>query len=73
MNTNLTRFPRPVLIVDGALAVLDYSRRSLALFGQIDDGADDGADSHQQLGAALATDTELGDNLALATARLLRP
>ena len=73
MNSNLTRFPRPVLIVDGALDVLDYSRRSLALFGQSDHGADDGADSREQLGAALANDTELGDNLALATARLLRP
>ncbi len=29
----LAGFPRPVLVVDGALTVLDYSRRSLALFG----------------------------------------
>jgi len=65
----LAGFPRPVLVVDGALTVLDYSRRSLALFG-LREVEGEGGD---QLTRAITDAPELGDHLALATARLLNP
>lgn len=70
MASSLMGFPRPVLVVDGALTVLDYSRRSLALFGLRPAEGDRGG---EQLTRAISDASELGDNLALATARLLKP
>lgn len=66
----LREFPRPLLVVDDALQVKDCSRLALTLFAIR--GAYSAA-SRQRLGAAIAADQELGDRLALATARLLRP
>ena len=70
MAFSLVGFPKPVLVVDGALTVLDYSRRSLALFGLREAEGDRGG---EQLTRAIVDASELGDNLALATARLLKP
>jgi PAS domain-containing protein len=66
----LHRFPAPLLMVDGALQVLACSRRAAALF-EIRRGR--GEELAGQLSAAIAADRQLGDELALATARLAGP
>jgi nitrogen fixation/metabolism regulation signal transduction histidine kinase len=70
MEAPWSMLPRPALVVDGALRVLAYSERALALFG-MRRGRD--VDLCGRLGEAIAADPPLGDALALATARLLRP
>ncbi len=64
----LREFPRPLLVVDDALQVKACSRQALALFSVRGKRG-----AAQRLSAAIAADRELGDRLALATARLLRP
>ena len=66
----LHQFPSPLLMVDGALKVMACSRRAAALF-EIRKGR--GAVLAARLSAALAADQGLGDELALATARLGGP
>ena len=61
-------FPRPLLILNGALEVLAYSRAALPIFGV--GHAEAAAES---VASKVAADADLGDNLALATARLLQP
>jgi PAS domain-containing protein len=65
---SLRDLPRAVARVDGALRVLECSGACLSLFR-----IDDGGDGTEQLGQALAATDEVGDELALATARLTRP
>lgn len=67
----LQLFPFPVLVIDGALRVLAHSRRVLPVFG-LRSGAHRG-DPAERLTQALDEDPELGDSLALATARLVNP
>lgn len=66
----LHQFPSPLLMVDGALQVVACSRRAAVLF-EIRKGR--GLALAAQLSAALAADRKLGDELALATARLGGP
>ncbi len=65
----LRSLPIAAAVIDDALQVLDCSRRCLALFGVGADGECVEAD----LGQALTVATDLGDELALATARLVQP
>ena len=58
--------PHAIARVDGGLAVIDCSRRCLALFGVR--AADE--DAEARLGQCLGAAATLGDELALATARL---
>ena len=67
----LQLFPFPVLVVDGALRVLAYSRRAFPVFG-LRSGGHRG-DPAERFTQALGADPELGDQLALATARLVNP
>jgi len=71
MQEFLLTFPRPVLVVDGALQVIAYSQRALSVFGLRSRSRP--ADPGERLCQALAGDQELGDQLALATARLAKP
>lgn len=71
MDSVLQGYPRPAMIVDGALTVVDCSPRCMALLGLRDEGARDVQLS--SLTARLADDRALGDDLALATARLTTP
>ncbi len=71
MQTFLQTFPQPVLVIDSALQILAYSQRVLSIFGIRTPGVD--ADLIQRLSAAVVEDVELDSNLALATARLVRP
>ncbi len=66
----LQQFPMPMLVVDGALQVISCSLRAAALF-EIHKGTE--AEQAAQLSAAIGADTGLGDELALATARLVGP
>ena len=69
------------MVVNGGLEVVDYSYRLLAaldLSSDTGEGADTGdcrrgGDARADLTSLLAGDAALGDNLALATARLARP
>jgi PAS domain-containing protein len=71
MQTFLQTFPQPVLVVDSALQIVAYSQRVLSIFGIRTRGVD--SDPAEQLGAAVGEDVELDSNIALATARLVRP
>ena len=62
---SLRHLPHPAVRLDEELAVIDCSGRCLRLFG-VASGPDEAAG----LAAALAADEALGDELALATARL---
>ncbi|MCC7261644.1 MAG: PAS domain-containing protein [Candidatus Latescibacteria bacterium] len=66
----LQQFPLPLLVVDGALQVLVCNRRASALF-EVRKG--DEAAQAALVSAAIGADQELGDELALATARLAGP
>ena len=71
MQAFLDRFPRPVLIVDGGLRVVACSRRVFPLFGlRAGPEPDEGPDRLERI---LSEEQELGDPLALATARLVQP
>ena len=72
MLTFLRTFPLPVLAIDEGLGVVAYSQRALGVFGLRSRGSAERSTA-EQLGQALAADTALGDQLALATARLTRP
>lgn len=76
MDSLLTDFPRALLVVDGALDVIDFSRRCAMVFGHSMAGhpksVGDAGDWCTQLTEAVAAAPELGDELALATARLTR-
>lgn len=67
--TALRSLPIVAALVDDALRVLDCSRRCLALF-DVDENA---AGAEDRLSRVLSTSTQLGDELALATARLVEP
>jgi len=71
LDFSLTSFPRPAMVVDGGLEVVGCSRPCLAVFGLRDSGEPDSW--RELLTPALAGERELGDELALATARLTRP
>lgn len=67
----LQSFPRPLLVVDNALEIRGYSRKVFSVFGlRFRDYADDPEGS---LGKVLGDEESLGDELALATARVVRP
>jgi PAS domain S-box-containing protein len=67
----LLDFPRPLLVLDQALQVVGFSRRALPTLGlRLRPGS---GDTYELLTDALAARPELADQLALATARLLRP
>jgi len=75
-STSVLRdLPRPLMVVDGALNVVDCSRQCLALFGlgqsPVQEG--DAPSWTASLSERLAVEEELGDSLALATARLTAP
>ena len=72
MQFSLPTFPLPMLAVDGALQIVACSQRALAIFG-IRGRESSGDYTQEQLGAAIGADNELSDQLALATARLVRP
>jgi PAS domain-containing protein len=59
------------MVVDGALTVVECSRRCLAVFGLRPEG--DAAAWAASLTETVAAEEALGDELALATARLLTP
>jgi PAS domain S-box-containing protein len=65
----LRSLPIAAALIDDALQVIDCSRRCLTQFGVIAGSADAEAD----LGKALSESPDLGDELALATARLVTP
>lgn len=67
MNDLLQRFPRPVIVVDDALIVLNANERAAVLFGLRQD------DGIAETLTAWLTEQDLGDELALATARLVNP
>ena len=69
--TALRSLPIVAALVDDALRVLDCSRRCLALFDVDENAAGTGAED--RLTRVLAASTQLGDELALATARLVTP
>ena len=67
----LQSFPRPVLLVDDALEIRGYSRKVFSVFGlRFRDHADNPKESLAQV---LVAEQGLGDELALATARVVRP
>ena len=66
--TSLRSLPLAAALVDDALQVRECSRRCLALFGLTAE-----ADGEAKLSQSLAAATDLGDELALATARLVKP
>ena len=71
MQEFLRSFPRPLLVLDGGLKICDYRRKAFSVFGRRDrDHADD---PEGRLAQVLVDDLALGDELALATARLVRP
>jgi len=71
MQELMRDFPRPVLVVDGSLAIKAYSRRTLSIFGIR--WRSEEADLLPQLQAAITDDEELDTQLALATACLIQP
>ena len=70
MALSLRSFPRPLLVANGALEIVEYSSHLLNLLGLPE--SETGQD-HDALTQFVAGDEELGDNLALATARLTLP
>lgn len=64
-------FPRPLLIVDSALRIVAYSYKTLSVFGLR--ARAEGAEPKDALDNAVEGERGLVDELALATARLLRP
>ena len=71
MQEFLQNFPRAVLVVDSALEISGYSRKTFSVFGlRFRDHADE---PEQSLRKVLVDEKALGDELALATARLARP
>ena len=67
----LHSFPRPILVVDDALEIRGYSRKVFSVFGlRFRDYVDDPEGS---LGKVLGDEESLGDELALATATVVRP
>lgn len=71
MQEFLQSFPRPVLLVDDALEIRGYSRKVFSVFGlRFRDNADD---PQGNLDRVLASEQDLGDELALATTRVERP
>ncbi len=64
-------FPRPLLVVDSALRIVSYSHKVLSVFGLRARGQ--GSESEDALASAVEHEPSLVDELALATARLLRP
>ena len=71
MQDFLQDFPRPVLVVDSALQIVAYSQKVFSVFGLRSRGSF--AESGETLAQVLDSESELGDELALATSRLLRP
>jgi len=71
MREFLQLFPRPVLVVDGALQVVAYSRRVLPVFGLRTRGMS--ASPEEVLTQVLVENEELSDQLALATTQLFKP
>jgi two-component system sensor histidine kinase AtoS len=71
MQDFLQDFPRPVLVVDSALQIVAYSQKVFSVFGLRSRGSF--AESGETLAEVLDSESELGDELALATSRLLRP
>ena len=67
MDDLLQKFPRGAIVVDDALTVQEVNSRAAALFGLHRNDA-----AAKELTDVLATD-DRGDELALATARLVRP
>ena len=68
----LQKLPLPLMAIDGALRILAYSQRVLGIFGIRSRSRSDET-SRDLLGAAIAADTDLSDQLALATAQLAVP
>ena len=67
----LQTFPRPVLLVDDALEIRGYSRKVFSVFGlRFRDHSDN---PQSGLAQVLAAEEGLGDELALATAKIVRP
>ncbi|MGY8825043.1 MAG: PAS domain-containing protein [Candidatus Latescibacterota bacterium] len=71
MQDLLQDFPRPVLVVDGALQIVAYSQKVFSVFGLRSRGSF--AESGERLAQVIEDERELGDELALATVRLFRP
>ena len=71
MQDFLQDFPLPVLVVDSALQIVAYSQKVFSVFGLRSRGSF--AESGETLAQVLDSESELGDELALATSRLLRP
>ena len=70
MQTFLQTFPRAALIIDGALQIVAYSRRVFPVFGlRVRSPA---TDPLERLNQILVEERELGDQLALATAQLVK-
>lgn len=70
MQELLQEFPRPLLVVDGGLRVLGFSAKIFSVIGLRK--SKDTHQAYQALDRALQSDGQLGDELALATARLVR-
>jgi PAS domain S-box-containing protein len=62
-------FPRPLVVVDGSLQVCAFSDKVRSLFVLSSQG--DSGESCTRLSAAIEESADLGDAIALATARLL--
>ena len=71
MREFLQLFPRPALVVDGALQAIAYSRRVLPVFGLRTRGMS--ASPEEVLTRVLVENEELVDQLALATTQLFKP
>ena len=69
MTSSLRSFPRPLLVADGNLEIIDYSSRVLHILGLREPEPGSGCDT---LTRFVGEEQELGDDLALATARLTR-
>jgi len=70
MQESLLEFPSPLLVVDGGLCVLGFSAKTFTVLGlrplkDIDQAC-------LALGREIQTHGDLADELALATARLVR-
>ena len=62
-------FPRPLVVVDGGLEVRAFSNKVRVLFGLSNRG--DSGESCSRLSTAIEECADLGDSIALATARLV--
>jgi len=69
VTSSLRSFPRPLLVADGNLEIIDYSSRVLHILGLREPETGSGCDT---LTRFVGEEQELGDDLALATARLTR-